>query len=246
MRLLVTGAASGIGAALVRRVAGPGVALLLHTRGNRAKLEAVAEEARAKGATVALAMGELADPATAPALLAAAEALPGGLTALVANAGFADKTPIATLSDSALEASLAALVSGLHRLVRGALPALKAAGPAARVVTVGSFVAHVFRGNIFPASAAAKAGVVAYTKALAAELAPTRGTANIVVPGYIRKEAGAHRALDEAGWKVIAERIPLGRLGEPADVAAAIAFLLGAEAGYVTGQALHVDGGLTL
>jgi len=130
--------------------------------------------------------------------------------------------------------------------VRGALPALKAAGPAARVVTVGSFVAPVFRGNIFPASAAAKAGVVAYTKALAAELAPTRGTANIVVPGYIRKEAGAHRALDEAGWKVIAERIPLGRLGEPADVAAAIAFLLGAEAGYVTGQALHVDGGLTL
>ncbi|MCC7426484.1 MAG: SDR family oxidoreductase [Alphaproteobacteria bacterium] len=244
--ILVTGAASGIGAALARRVASPGVSLVLHTRGNRAKLEVVAEEVRALGAAVTLVLGDLADSRTALDLVAAADALPGGLTALVANAGFADKTPIAELSDAGLERSLKGIVTGLHRLVRGVLPSLKAARESGRLVTVGSFVAHVFRGNIFAASAAAKAGVVAYTRAVAAELSQTRGTANIVVPGYIQKEAGAHRALDEAGWRAVTERIPLGRLGSPNDVAAAIDFLLCKDAGYITGQALHVDGGLTL
>lgn len=244
--ILVTGAASGIGAALARRVASPGVSLVLHTRANRAKLEAVAEEVRARGAAVTLVLGDLGEPQTALDLVAAAEAVPSGLTALVANAGFADKTPVAELSDAALERSLSGIVVGLHRLVRGTLPFLRAAGDRARLVTVGSFVAHVFRGNIFVASAAAKAGIVAYTRAVAAELSATGGTANIVVPGYIQKEAGAHRALDEAGWRAIAERIPLGRLGSPNDVAAAIDFLLSRDAGYITGQNLHVDGGLTL
>jgi len=113
---------------------------------------------------------------------------------------------------------------------------------------VSSFVAHVFRfgGGGFPASAAAKAGLEALARSLAAQLAAAGVTVNCVVPGYTRKDEGAHAALDPAGWQRAIDRVPLGRLGLPDEIAAAVAFLIGPDAGYITGQAIHVDGGLTL
>jgi NAD(P)-dependent dehydrogenase (short-subunit alcohol dehydrogenase family) len=109
-------------------------------------------------------------------------------------------------------------------------------------------VAHSFRtdGPVFLASAAAKGGLETMVRALAVELAPERITVNCVVPGLIEKDAGTQSSMTPEQWRVALARIPLGRLGKPAEIAAATAFLVSEEAGYVTGQSLHVNGGLVI
>jgi 3-oxoacyl-[acyl-carrier protein] reductase len=245
--LLVTGAASGIGAAVCRTMATPGIALLVHTRRNRAGAELVAAEARASGAEAAVALGDLGDPAVAEGLVAQAVAEFGGLDVLVSNAGFADRTSFDGLTDAAMTASVEAIQGAFFRLARAAIPHLSA-GRDARVIAVSSFVAHAFRTDttVFPASAAAKAALEALVRVLAIELAPAGVTVNAVVPGFIRKDPGAHAAMDPERLRRQVAVVPLGRVGLPDEVAAAIAFLASPAAGYITGQALHVSGGLVI
>jgi 3-oxoacyl-[acyl-carrier protein] reductase len=245
--VLLTGAASGIGAATATRLAAPSVGMLLHTRRNRAGLETVAEAARAKGAEVATMLGDLADPEVGAALVARAKARFGRLDVLISNAGFADRTQAAELSDAALAASFAAIGGAFLALARAAMPHLAEARDG-RIVAVSSFVAHVFRPGspVFPASASAKAALEALVRALAITLSPARVTVNAVVPGFIRKDQGAHAALDPETFRKQTENIPLGRLGLPDEVAAVIGFLVSPAAGYITGQEIHVDGGLVI
>ena len=245
--VLVTGAASGIGAAVCRRMAQPGVALVVHTRKNADNAEAVAATARAAGAEAQVMLGDLADPAVAKYLVAEAVAQFGALDVLVSNAGFADRTRFGELTDEAFGRSSDAIEWAFFRLARAAIAHLRLRRNA-RIVAVSSFVAHSFRPDVtrFPASAAAKAALEALVKSLALELAPDGVTVNAVVPGFIRKDPGAHVAMDPARVAKQMESVPLGRQGLPDEVAAAIAFLASAEAGYITGQALHVDGGLVM
>ena len=244
--ILVTGAATGVGAAVVRRLAAPGVAILAHTRKNALALEAVAKEGRAKGAEIATILGDLADPATATALVAAAMERFGRLDVVIANAGFADRTPAETLTDEAFDRSTQAMPASFLRLARAAVAHLRQ-GSDPRIIAVSSFVAHAYRPGfpLFPASAAAKAALEALVRALAIEFAPAM-TVNAVAPGFVRKDAGAHAAMSTAGVEERLRQIPMARIAEPADIAAAIAFLASTDASYITGQVLHVDGGLVI
>ena len=245
--ILITGAASGIGAATALRLARPGVAFTLHTRKNEAALTEIAEAARRAGAEADIMLGDLADPATAKHLVRDTIARHGALDALISNAGFADRTPIAELTDEAYGRSSDAIEWAFFRLAREAAPHLRQRRNA-RIIAVSSFVAHVHRPGVtlFPASAAAKAAVEALVKSLAIELAPDAVTVNAVVPGFIRKDSGAHAAIDRAALARQLEAIPLARQGMPDEVAAAIEFLAGPDAAYITGQCLHVNGGLAI
>jgi NAD(P)-dependent dehydrogenase (short-subunit alcohol dehydrogenase family) len=245
--ILVTGAASGIGAAICRRLAAPDTAILVHTRRNRDGADAVAAEIRASTGLAETVLGDLAEPDVAAEVVETAVRRFGRLDVLVSNAGFADRTGFGALTDAAMTASSETIQGAFFRLARASLPHMRTA-IGGRVIAISSFVAHAHRPDVpsFPASAAAKAGLEALVRALAIELGPDGVTVNAVVPGFILKDPGAHRAIGATALADQIARIPLRRIGLPEDVAAVVAFLASPCAGYVTGQSIHVDGGLVM
>lgn len=242
---LILGAGSGIGAALARRVAAPGTRLLLHTGRNREGLEAVAGECREAGAAVDLCLGDLGGETPFGAIGRWLDTVPGeGLASLVFAAGYARSGGVADTPTEPLVAAFRAMPLAFHRLVAMAAP--KLAPGLGRVVCVGAFGAHRSRTHRFAATAPAKAALEAQVRVFAAELAPRGITVNAVVPGFVEKEPGTPSSLTPQQWARVTEAIPMRRLGARDEIAATIAFLLTPEAGYVTGQSIHVDGGLTL
>ena len=229
-------------------LAAPGTAIVLHARRNRTGADKVAETVRAAGAEAVIVEGDLAQPGTATRLVAETADRFGRLDVVVSNAGFADRRPIGEVDRAAWDASIATMTSAFFELATVAKPWLIKARVSGRMIGVSSFVAHAFARGLpsFPVSAAAKAGLEALARAFAVELAPSGGTVNCVAPGLIEKDPDAHVALSRDRMVQMSALVPMGRYGKPAEVAAVIAFLCSPAAGYVTGQTIHVNGGLTL
>jgi NAD(P)-dependent dehydrogenase (short-subunit alcohol dehydrogenase family) len=246
----ITGGGSGIGAAVARRIAGPGVRLVLHTRGveseSRARLEAVARECQREGATCALVVGDMGEIGRGKECVDAAIARFGGIDQIVHAAGVVNKSLPGKLTRPEFDFCMSVMPGALLELATAALPFL-AKSSVGRIVAISSFIAHkIDAHSLAPASAAAKAAMEALAKCLARQLASSRTTVNCIVPGYTRKDAGKLGSLSQEGWQQAAMRTPTRRLGEPGEVAAAVEFLLSENARQITGATLTVDGGLTL
>jgi 3-oxoacyl-[acyl-carrier protein] reductase len=234
---LVTGASGGIGDAIARQLHAQGATVVVAGR-RREALEALAG---ALGERVRVAVAELAAAGAAEQLIAAADA-EGGLDVLINNAGLTRDNLALRMNDQDWQTVLDVNLSAGFRLIRGALRGMMRRRWG-RIVNITSVVA--LTGNPGQTNyAAAKAGMIGLTKSLAAEVASRGITVNCVAPGLI--ETPMTEALSEEQRARILERVPIGRLGGAADVAAAVGYLVSDEAAYVTGQTLHVNGGMAM
>ncbi len=235
---LITGASGGIGASIAHTLHTQGAIVVLSgTR--RDALDALAAEL---GERTFVCPADLSDIAAADALITAAEAAAGPLAILVNNAGMTRDMLALRMRDEDWQAVLDIDLSAPFRLARAALRGMlrRRAG---RIINISSIVGAT--GNAGQANyAAAKAGLVGMTKALAQEVASRGITVNVVAPGFITTPMTDK--LSEQQRTKLAEAIPLGRLGQPDDVAAAVAYLASDEAAWVTGATLHVNGGMAM
>jgi len=234
---LVTGASGGIGGAIARALHAQGAVVVLSGR-RRDALDALAAELGERASVV---QAELAEPGAPERLIAAAEAT-GGPDILINNAGLTRDNLALRLKDEDWQTVLEVNLSAGFRLIRAALRGMMKRRYG-RIVNITSIVAVT--GNPGQANyAAAKAGLIGMSKALAAEVASRGITVNCVAPGFI--ETAMTDALGEEQRARLLARIPAGRLGSGADVAAAVSYLASAEGAYVTGQTLHVNGGMAM
>jgi 3-oxoacyl-[acyl-carrier protein] reductase len=235
---LVTGASGGIGSAIARTLHAQGATVVVSgTR--RAALD---DLAAGLGARAFVCPADLSDAAQADALIEAAESAAGPLWALVNNAGLTRDMLALRMSDADWQAVLEVDLSAPFRLARASLRGMlrRRAG---RIVNISSIVGAT--GNSGQANyAAAKAGLIGMTKALAQEVASRGVTVNAVAPGFVTTPM-TERLPEQQRARLI-DSIPLGRIGKPEDVAAAVAYLASQEAGWVTGATLHVNGGMAM
>ena len=238
MTALVTGASGGIGSAIARALAGQGARLALSGT-NADKLEAF--RAELGGDHVALAC-DLSDGAAVDGLVPRAVEALGQLDILVNNAGVTRDNLAMRMKDEEWSEVIKVNLEAGFRLARAALkPMMRARF--GRIVSITSVVGAT--GNPGQANyAASKAGLVGMSKALAQEVARRGITVNCVAPGFIR--SAMTEVLPEAQKEALLGRIPAGDLGTGEDVAAAVVYLASREAGYVTGQTLHVNGGMAM
>jgi len=238
MTALVTGASGGIGSSVARALAGQGARLAL-SGSNREKLEAFAAEL---GGDHVCLVADLSDKDSVEALVPAAVAGLGKIDILVNNAGITRDNLAMRMKDEEWEAVIRINLEGAFRLMRAATkPMMKARF--GRIINITSVVGAT--GNPGQINyAAAKAGLVGASKSLAQELASRNVTVNCVAPGFIR--TAMTDVLPDAQKDALNSRIPMGRMGEGEDIGAAVAYLASKEAGYVTGQTLHVNGGMAM
>ena len=237
MTALVTGASGGIGSAIARALATQGARVALS--GTR---EAALQEVAQGMEAAAILPCDLSDSAAVDGLVPRALEALGGLDILVNNAGVTRDNLVMRMKDEEWDQVMRVNLEAAFRLIRAAAkPMMKARF--GRIVSITSVVGAT--GNPGQANyAASKGALTAMSKAVAQELASRNITVNCVAPGFIT--SAMTDALPDAQKAALTTRIPVGKLGEGSDVAAAVAYLASREAAYVTGQTLHVNGGMAM
>lgn len=236
---IVTGASRGIGAAIAQRLAMDGLRVFINYSGNPADADALVARIADAGGIARGFKADVAGPAAMRALFDAAEAAFGGIDVLVSNAGVMRLAPIAESEDEAFDRTIAVNLRGVFNGLREAGRRLRSGG---RIVNISTSVVGTYYPN-YGIYAASKAGVEALTRVAAKELGARGITVNAVAPGPVETELFLD-GKSEAQVRAIIDRTPLGRLGQPADIATAVAFLVGRDGGWVNGQVLRVNGGL--
>ena len=234
---LVTGASRGIGAAIADELAARG-ATVIGTATSEAGAQAIAARLAGRGGHGRRL--EVNEPGAIDALVDALAGEFGGVSILVNNAGITRDNLLMRMKDedwqAILDTNLTSVFRSCKAVLRGMMKARRG-----RIVNIASVIGVT--GNAGQANyAAAKAGIIAFSKSLAKEIGSRGITVNVVAPGFIDTDMTA--GLPEAARAAMIGQIALGRLGEPADIARAVAFLAGPDAGYITGETLHVNGGM--
>lgn len=239
---LVTGGSRGIGRATAIRLAANGhrVAVNYNTHPDEAK--EVVEEIRALGGTAIAVGGNIADKASAIAMIDAAEAEHGPIEILINNAGVISDALLLRMKDEQFEFTMQVNMFGTYYCTHRVLPGM-VKGRWGRIVNISSVVG--MRGNVGQSNySASKAAVFGFTQSIAKEVATRNITVNAVCPGYIYTATSA--AISDKQRDVVMTWIPQGRFGEPDEVAPMIVFLTTDEAQYITGDIIRVDGGMAI
>ena len=236
---IVTGSSRGIGAAVAQRLARDGFAVIVNYASGAQAADALVAEIKAAGGQVEAARADVSDPAAVTALFDAAMNAFGGVDVLVNNAGIMKLKPLAQTEDALFDQHIAVNLKGTFNGLREASRRMRDGG---RIVSFSSSVVGLYLPT-YAVYAATKGAVEAMTHVLAKELG-TRGiTVNVVAPGPVSTELFLGDKSEEQ-VAAITRMIPLGRLGEPEDIARVVAFLVGPDGGWVNGQVLRANGGV--
>ena len=236
---IVTGASRGIGAAIARRLAADGIAVIVNYAGREADAVAVVEQIQAQGGRAAALQADVAVPAQVAALFDQTAHLFGGVDILVNNAGIMNLSPIADTDDASFERQIAVNLKGSFNTLREAAKRLRGGG---RIVNFSSSVVGLLQPG-YGVYAATKAGVEAMTSILAKELRGRNITVNAVAPGPTATDLFLKGKPQEVVDR-LAKLAPLERLGQPGDIADVVAFLAGPDAAWINGQVLRANGGI--
>lgn len=239
---IVTGASRGIGRAIALELASSGAAVVVNYRSGATEAEAVVDQIAERGGRAVAVQADVSDGSTVDRLINAATESFGGLHILVNNAGIARDNLLLRMKDDEWDAVIGTNLRGAFLLTRAALrPMMKARW--GRIITITSVIGLM--GNAGQSNyAAAKAGLIGFTKSVAREMASRGITANAVAPGFVETDITA--GLTQAQRDAAMAAIPLGRWGQTEDIARTVTFLASDAAGYITGQTLAVDGGMTM
>jgi len=239
---LVTGASRGIGRAVAARLAREGWAVAVNYRVRRDKAEELRDILRAEGCRVLCCQADVSDRAAVDAMLSRVRAELGPVSMLVSNAGIAGQMQFQDLAEADWDRYFAVNVKGAYHVIQAVLPDMLHAH-AGSIVTVSSMWG--LRGaSCEVCYSATKAALIGLTRSLAMELAPTGIRVNCVAPGVVNTDMV--QVLGPETLRELAQMTPLGRLGSPEDIAAAVCFLGSAQASFITGQILTADGGFIL
>lgn len=236
---IVTGSSRGIGAAVARRLARDGLAVVVNYVGSADEARALADRIAADGGRVIAARGDVSEPAEFAALFDRAEAAFGGVDVLVNNGGIMALSPIAQTDDESFDRQVAVNLKGVFNGLRLAARRLRDGG---RIVNFSSSVVGLFQPG-YGAYAATKAGVEAMTHVLSKELGSRGITVNAVAPGPVNTPLFTKDKPKEVIDRIVG-MTPFGRLGEPDDIASTVSLLAGPDAGWITGQVVRANGGI--